>query len=80
MDIDLYSAALAPLDMRAFQVAMAILSERERSEGETAFPTLGTILAVMEDAREVFPQYSAGLTSINIQPVFDEAKTKRLQG
>ena len=65
--------------MRAFQVAMAILSESEREEGETAFPSLGTILAAMEEARERFPVYSKGAKEINDKPVFADPKQKRLQ-
>ena len=64
--------------MRAFQVAMAILSESEREEGETAFPSLGTILATMEEARERFPVYSKGAKEINDKPVFADNKQKRL--
>ena len=64
--------------MRAFQVAMAILSESEREEGETAFPSLGTILAAMEEARERFPVYSKGAKEINDKPVFADPSQKRL--
>ena len=64
--------------MRAFQVAMAILSESEREEGETAFPSLGTILAAMEEARERFPVFSKGAKEINDKPVFADPKQKRL--
>ncbi len=64
--------------MRAFQVAMATLSESEREEGETAFPSLGTILATMEEARERFPVYSKGAKEINDKPVFADPSQKRL--
>ena len=64
--------------MRAFQVAMAILSESEREEGETAFPSLGTILAAMEEARERFPVFSKGAKEINDKPVFADPSQKRL--
>jgi len=64
--------------MRAFQVAMATLSESEREEGETAFPSLGTILAAMEEARERFPVYSKGAKEVNDKPVFADPKQKRL--
>lgn len=64
--------------MRAFQVAMAMISESERQEGETAFPSLGTILAAMEEARERFPVFSQGATEVNTTPVFAENKQKRL--
>ena len=65
--------------MRAFQVAMATLSESEREEGETAFPSLGSILAAMEEARERFPVFSQGAKEINDKPVFADPKQKRLQ-
>ena len=65
--------------MRAFQVAMATLSESEREEGETAFPSLGTILAAMEDARERFPVFSEGAKEVNTTPVFANPTQKRLQ-
>ena len=78
MDVQLYSSILEPLDMRAFQVAMATLSESEREEGETAFPSLGTILATMEEARERFPVYSKGAKEINDKPVFADPSQKRL--
>ena len=64
--------------MRAFQVAMATLSESEREEGETAFPSLGTILAAMEDARERFPVFSEGAKEVNTTPVFANPTQKRL--
>jgi hypothetical protein len=47
-DLELYPAYLKMYDLRAFQVAMARISESERREGETAFPSLGTILAEIE--------------------------------
>ncbi len=66
--------------MRAFQVAMAVLSESEREEGETAFPALGTIISSMEEAREKWPLYSQGKTEIDTTPVFSGNNQKRLQG
>jgi hypothetical protein len=57
---------------------MATLSESER-EGETAFPSLGTILAAMEDARERFPVFSEGAKEVNTTPVFANPTQKRLQ-
>lgn len=64
--------------MRAFQVAMSCLSESERQDGETAFPSLGTILSAMEEARERFPVYSKGAKEVNSTPVFADNKQKRL--
>lgn len=52
MTLESYSLALKDLDLRAFQVAMAVISETRRKEGETAFPDLGYILEVMDEARE----------------------------
>lgn len=57
---------------------MAILAENERQEGETAFPSLGSILSAMEDARERFPVFSKGAKEINDKPVFADNKQKRL--
>lgn len=54
--LESYTLALKDLDLRAFQVAMAVISESRRREGETAFPDLGYILDVMEEAREMFPK------------------------
>jgi hypothetical protein len=64
--------------MRAFQVAMATLSESEREDGETAFPSLGTILAAMEETRERFPVFSRGAKEVNTTPIFADFKQKRL--
>ena len=50
--IDVYTAALVALDLRAFQVAMAIISERKPAQGETSFPCFGYVLDVIEEARE----------------------------
>ena len=57
---------------------MRNISTSERQEGETAFPSLGTILAEMEDARERFPVYSKGAKEVNDKPVFADPKQKRL--
>jgi hypothetical protein len=60
-----YCLAIEDLDLRAFQVAMAIISETTPREGETLFPSLGYILDVMDEARERFvtsrrPQLNTG--------------------
>ena len=52
--LEAYTLALKDLDMRAFQVAMAFISEARRDKGETAFPELGYILDVIDIARERF--------------------------
>jgi hypothetical protein len=57
---------------------MAIISTSKRQEGETSFPDLGTILEVMDDARERFPVFSTGAKEINDKPVFADPKQKRL--
>ena len=49
-----YSLAVEDLDLRAFQVAMAVISETTPREGETLFPSLGYILDVMDEAKERF--------------------------
>jgi hypothetical protein len=50
--LEAFTQVLVQEDLRAFQVAMAIISETQREPGETAFPDLGTILAVMRRAEE----------------------------
>ena len=52
--LESYTMALKDLDLRAFQVAMAVISESPRREGETAFPELGRVLEIMDEARERF--------------------------
>lgn len=76
--LEAYAQALVDLDLRAFQVAMRNLSCSERAEGETAFPSLGTILAEMENARERWPSFSVGAKEINDTPVFDDQPVGRL--
>jgi len=76
--LELYTQYLLPLDLRAFQVAMKVLSTSERQDGETAFPSLGTILAAIEEARERFPVFSKGAKEVNSTPVFADSKQKRL--
>lgn len=56
-----------------------MISEREREEGETAFPSLGMILTVMDEARELSPRYSIGAKEINTLPAFAEQSSKRLK-
>jgi hypothetical protein len=58
---------------------MKNLSTSERQEGETAFPSLGTILAAMEEARERFPLFSQGAKEINTKPVFAGKELRRLK-
>jgi hypothetical protein len=54
MTLESYTLALKGLDLRAFQVAMAVISETHKKDGETAFPDLGYVLDVMDEARERF--------------------------
>lgn len=77
--LELFTAYLAPLDLRAFQVAMATISESERLEGETAFPSLGIILAAMDEAREFSPNFAIGAREINDRPAFGEQPMRRLK-
>jgi hypothetical protein len=58
---------------------MRNLSNSEREEGETAFPSMGTILAAMDEAREFFPVFSQGAKEINDKPVFANPQQKRLK-
>ena len=76
--LELFTQALVNLDLRAFQVAMRNLSNSERDEGDTSFPCLGTILAVMEETRERFPVFSKGAKEINDKPIFADPTQKRL--
>lgn len=68
--LDLFAAYLGPLDLRAFQVAMAVLSERPREDGEPALPSLGMILAEMDEARELSPNYAAGRKEVLSEPTW----------
>jgi hypothetical protein len=77
--LELLTEILLPLDLRAFQVAMAVLAESKRPEGETTLPALGDILAVMDEVRERSPVFSQGATEINTKPVFADSTQKRLQ-
>ena len=70
--LESYTMALKDLDMRAFQVAMATISEARRREGETAFPELGYILDVIEDARERYATPSR--PRLNTSPVVQGQK------
>ncbi len=77
--LEVFVAALEGLDMRAFQVAMATISNTRPEQGETLFPSLGYILAAMDEAREMFPLYSQGAKEINDKPVFADQNQKRLK-
>ena len=72
MTLESYTLALKDLDMRAFQVAMAVISETDPREGETRFPSLGYVLGVMDEAREKFvtPRHS----KLNTMPVVEGMK------
>ena len=75
--LELFVAMLEGEDMRAFQVAMATLAEEPRREGEPAFPSLGMMLELIDEASEIFP--AAPDQSIDRLPVYeaDEAKALR---
>lgn len=55
-----------------------MLSENPREDGQTAFPSLGDILAAMEEAREVWPNFAEGREKILTDPVVAEPQIKRL--
>jgi hypothetical protein len=75
--LELYTDALKDLDLRAFQVAMASLAETPREQWQTAFPDFGTILELMDEAREmVLPTRPHP----NLMPVMEGEKTKLLPG
>lgn len=50
--LESYALVLVQEDLRAFQVAVAIISESKREPGETAFPELGAILKLIMFAEE----------------------------
>jgi hypothetical protein len=79
VSLELYTEILSQLDLRAFQVAMAVLAESQREEGETALPSLGDILAAMDEAREVWPNFAAGREKILTDPVVAETQVRRLK-
>lgn len=91
--LEMYVSYLLPRDLRAFQVAMAMLSEESRQEGEPAFPSMGMILEAMEEAREIFPNFkmhclrcqgksdephTCSGAKVNTQPVFAEKTNLKL--
>jgi hypothetical protein len=71
-----YRLALESLDLRAFQVAMAVISEARPREGETLFPSLGYILEVMDEAREMFCK--SGIKELNTSPVVTGQKALKV--
>jgi hypothetical protein len=73
--LELFAQAIVGLDLRAFQVAMCVLSETPREQGETAFPSLGEIMEIMEEAREKICRVGSELNTL---PVY-ESTTKRLR-
>lgn len=56
-----------------------MISESERLDGETAFPSLGAILAAMDEAREFFPNFAEGAKQINDKPAFAGLGVKKLK-
>jgi len=58
---------------------MALISETARQEGETAFPSLGDILAAMEEAREVWPNFAEGRKQVLTLPVYAEPQLRKLK-
>jgi hypothetical protein len=77
--LETYTNHLKNTDLRAFQVAMAILSETPRDEGETALPSLGDILSVMSDAHEKWPNFAEGRKEVLTLPVYVGREVKRLK-
>jgi hypothetical protein len=57
---------------------MATLSESPREQGETALPSLGDILAAMDDAREIWPNFAEGRKEVFTLPVYAGKEVKRL--
>jgi hypothetical protein len=56
---------------------MVMLSESPREQGETSLPSLGDILAAMDEAREFFPK--SGTKELNMLPVYGGKEVKKLQ-
>ncbi len=77
--LELYTETIRHLDLRAFQVAMATLAESPREDGQTALPSLGDILAAMDDAREFWPDFAAGRTKIDTTPLVAPPEQRRLK-
>jgi hypothetical protein len=71
--LEAFTQVLVQEDLRAFQVAMAIISETKREPGETAFPDLGYILAVMREAEERWNR-SESDPPPDRSPVYDTAQ------
>ena len=65
--LESYRLALETMDLRAFQVACAVISETDPREGETRFPSLGYMLDVMDEARERFT--TPARPQLNTSPV-----------
>lgn len=77
VSLQLYTEILLQLgDLRAFQAAMAILAESPREDGQTALPSLGDIIAEMEEARERWP--TGDNKKINVTPLIAGPEQKRL--
>lgn len=84
LSLELYTATLRSLDLRAVQVALANLSERRREEGQTTLPSLGDIMAEYEACREVWPAFSRGFDTVDTDPIWEdtpipEPEPKRLK-
>ena len=77
--LELFSHYLTPLDLRAFQVAMARLAESPREEGQTAFPSMGDILEAMDGAREKWPDHAAGRDKLLTEPDYMGPEVRRLK-
>ena len=72
-NLELFTQALLPLpDMRALQVAIALLAESPRGEGQTTLPSLGDIMAEYEACREVWPDFANGFEKVDTDPIFDD--------
>lgn len=72
MTLESYTLALKGLDLRAFQVAMAVISETRPEQYETRFPDLGYVLDVIDEARERFT--TPRRPTLNTMPVVEGMK------
>ena len=79
MNLELFTQALLPFgDLRTVQVAIANLAERKREDGQTALPSLGDIIAEMDECREKWPDFAAGRKQIDTRPMYEEPLKPRL--
>lgn len=81
--LDSFAQILVLEDLRAFQVAMAMLSETKREQGETAFPDLASILEVIKKVEERWDRDPRSDPAADRDPVYvldADSKPPKLKG